>query len=97
MLKSLGDQGIEMLTHIFFKLWETGKYRRIERIPIIPIFKKGDNNCCENYRGITPLSVVSKIYEDILKRWLKGSVDKRLSVQNVLKKAPKITFFKLNS
>ena len=53
-----------MLTKLFNKIWEE------ERIPkywevgiVITLFKKRDINNFSNYRGITLLSVVLKIYE----------------------------------
>lgn len=70
MLKFLEDQRIEMRTHISNKAWETGKVSEYWKIRIIiPILKESDN-CCENYRGITLLRVVSKMYEVILERRL---------------------------
>ena len=42
----------------------TGKFPPILKTgKIIPIYKKGDNNCLENYRPITNCSVFSKIFE----------------------------------
>ena len=42
----------------------TGKFPSILKTgKIIPIYKKGDNNCLENYRPITNCSVFSKIFE----------------------------------
>lgn len=39
---------------------------RIETKDVVrPIFKKGDNNFCSNYRPITIISTISKIFERI--------------------------------
>lgn len=43
-----------------------------EKAVILPIFKKGDNRRCENYRGIALLSVVEKVYERILEERLRA-------------------------
>ena len=57
MLQNMGENGFEMLTELFNKIWEE------ERIPkdwevgiVIPLFKKGDISNCSNYREITLLS-----------------------------------------
>ncbi|MCJ8749435.1 hypothetical protein PDJAM_G00176320 [Pangasius djambal] len=68
MLKSGGDSIVEWLTHIFNQVWET------ERLPsdwtrgvILPFWKcKGDRLVCGNHRGITLLSIPSKLFTRIL-------------------------------
>lgn len=44
----------------------------------MPIHKKGDNKCCENYRGITILSTLVKLYEQIIERRLRGKIEHTL-------------------
>ena len=68
----MGENRLEMLTVLFNKIWEE------ERIPkdwevgiVIPLFKKGDTSNCSNYRGITLLSVVLKVYERIMEKRLR--------------------------
>lgn len=38
---------------------------------VIPIYKNGNRLICSNYRPITKLSVLGKIFEDIILRRLK--------------------------
>ena len=46
---------------------------------ITPTFKKGDATCAENYRPISILPVVSKIYERLIQQQIARFMDKRLS------------------
>ena len=46
---------------------------------ITPIFKTGDNTCAKNYRPISVLPVVSKIFERIMQRQINSYVEKFLS------------------
>lgn len=71
MLKSMGSEGLKILKVICNKAWMEGKVPQDWKIGIIvPLHKKGDKSDCSNYRGITLLSIVSKIYERILQRKL---------------------------
>ena len=45
---------------------------------ILPLYIKNDNKDCSNYRGITLLSTVFKIYERILERELKLITERML-------------------
>lgn len=45
---------------------------------IVPIFKKGDSSLCDNYRGISLLSVVGKIYERIIENRLRKVLEPTL-------------------
>lgn len=82
MAKSLGKNGIEVLTTIYNKCWEEGKVPEDWKIGIIlPIFKKGDSRDCKNYRGITLLSIISKIYEQILEKRLRKIIEGQLAEQ----------------
>ncbi|XP_031358768.1 uncharacterized protein LOC116182371 [Photinus pyralis] len=80
MLKNLGARGTEMLTKIFNKAWTTGKVPEDWKLGIIiPLFKKGDSRDCSNYRGITILSVVSKVYEHIMEARLRIQIEEQLA------------------
>lgn len=79
MIKNIGERSIEVLTKLFNKIWTE------ERIPqdweigiILPIFKKGDYRECKNYRGITMISVIAKMYERILDNRLKLQIETQL-------------------
>ena len=79
MLQNMGENGLEMLTELFNKIWEE------ERIPkdwevgiVIPLIKKGDISDCSNYRGITSLSVVLKVYERIMEKRVREILNKQL-------------------
>ena len=37
---------------------------------IVPLFKDGDREVANNYRGITPLSIVGKLFASIIERRL---------------------------
>jgi len=71
---------ITWLQDIFNSAWKQG------RIPedwgkaiICPVFKnKGDRAECGNYRGISLLPHITKIYERILERRLCSLVEERL-------------------
>jgi len=75
ILKNGGEALKISLLTLFQKFWET------EQIPtdwargiIVPIYKDGDRSNPDNYRGITLLSVVGKLYTAIinerLSEWL---------------------------
>jgi hypothetical protein len=52
-------------------LFDTGTYpSERSRSVIIPLFKKGDKDSPENYRGISLLSTVSKVFTSVLNRRL---------------------------
>ena len=68
-----------MLHHLFLKIWEQ------EKVPtqwkngyLVKLPKKGDLGMCRNWRGITLLSVRSKVFTRILLDRMKGTLDERL-------------------
>ncbi|KAK4467974.1 hypothetical protein MN116_000244 [Schistosoma mekongi] len=71
------------ILHILFrKIWEE------EQVPadwkevyLIKIPKKGDLSNCENYRGITLLSVPGKVFNRVLLNRIKDPVDAQLRDQ----------------
>jgi exonuclease III len=79
MLKALGPQGISWLTRVFRVAWESG------RVPldwqtgvVVPLFKKGDQRECCNYRGITLLSIPGKLFAKVLNSRLSEIVEHKI-------------------
>lgn len=71
MIKNSQHLSVEFLVNLFNTLFTQGIFPIQWSIAIIvPIFKKGDLNNPGNYRGISLLSVISKIYTRILNRRL---------------------------
>lgn len=80
MVKAMGERGTNLLLEIFKRIWIE------ERIPkewemglIVPLFKKGDSSDCNNYRGITLLSTVLKLFEKIIEKRLRKEIEPTLS------------------
>lgn len=78
-LKADLNSSVEMLYPLFEKIWEN------EEIPadwkegyLIKLPKKVDFSNCNNYRGITLLSVPGKVFNRILLKRMKDSVDPQL-------------------
>lgn len=79
MLKNLGAKSIEKLTLLFNKMYTEKRIpKKWELGIILPLHKKGDNRDCSNYRGITILSTVLKVYERILENRLKSIIETQL-------------------
>ena len=81
-LKTDLETSVEMLHPLFTKIWEE------EQVPsewkegyLIKIPKKGDLSSCSNYRGITLLSIPSKIFNRVLLNRMKNAVDPQLRDQ----------------
>ena len=62
---------VPFLTKLFSKLYDTS-YFPLDwcKSVIIPLFKKGEDSDPDNYRGISLLSVVSKVFTVILNKRL---------------------------
>jgi len=75
---------VELLYPLFNKLWEE------ERVPtewkegyLIKLPKKGDLSSCSNYRGITLLSILGKVFNRVLLNRMKNAIDPQLREQQV--------------
>lgn len=80
MIKNMGTVGKLILHQIYNRVWKEEKVPTDWTIGVIvPIFKKGDKKDCKNYRGITLLSQVVKIYEQILENKLRTVTEANLS------------------
>ncbi|MGL4388826.1 MAG: reverse transcriptase domain-containing protein [Brevinema sp.] len=79
MLKAMENEGIQWLHEIINMIWKNGKLPEDWQTAIIlPIPKKGDMFKCENYRGISLLSIPFKIYERALEVRLRKHIEETL-------------------
>ena len=66
-LKHGGPALIRRITSLLELVWRTDEIPSAWRkAVIVPIFKKGDKSQCSNYRGISLLSVLGKVFTKIL-------------------------------
>ena len=71
-LIKLAEPGVRTYLHkLFNRIYESG-YFPVEwaKAVVVPLLKKGDITKCDNYRGISLLSVISKIFTSILNKRL---------------------------
>ena len=68
MLKTSGDLGILWLTSVIKQVWQTGVISPDWKNGIIlPIYKgKDSTKDCKNYRGISLLSTLGKVFATVL-------------------------------
>ena len=74
--RALGGKGVGLLWDLMIKIEEQ------EHIPderresvLVPIYKKGDVQECQNYQGMKPLSHTMKIWERIVDKRVRGEVE----------------------
>ncbi|KAK5902677.1 hypothetical protein CesoFtcFv8_007911 [Champsocephalus esox] len=79
MLKALGVEGLSWLTRLINVVWKS------ETVPkewqtgvVVPLFKKGDQRVCANYRCITLLSPPGKVYSKVLERRVRPIVEPQI-------------------
>jgi hypothetical protein len=79
MLKVLVADGLCWLTRVIQVAWRTGKTPLDWRTGVVvPLFKKGDQRDCSNYRGITLLSIPGKVYSRVLYGRISEVVDRQI-------------------
>ena len=77
MLKAGGEVIIHWLVSLFNLVWEKGEAPRDWRdATIVPIHKKGSRMECTNYRGISLMSVVGKVFARVLNVRVKGLTER---------------------
>lgn len=84
MLKYGGPDVVNFLTKLFNKVFDNGIYpEEWAKAIVVPIFKKGDRDVPDNYRGISLINIVCKCYTFILNKrlamWLE---EKKTIVEN---------------
>ena len=63
MLKAGGQEVILFMTKLFNTIFDEGIYpSEWAKAIIIPIHKKGNIHSVDNYRGVSLLSIISKLY-----------------------------------
>ena len=73
----MGENGLEMLTELFNKIWEEGRIPKDWKMgTAMPLFKK--RGIEEIIEGSTLLSVVLKVYERIVEKKVGEILDKQL-------------------
>ena len=67
MLKAVGEVTMGALTKIFEGIWETEETPGDWKMGlIVKLPKKGDLSLCKNWRGITLLSITSKVFSRVI-------------------------------
>ncbi|PSN36944.1 hypothetical protein C0J52_20054, partial [Blattella germanica] len=89
---------LDKLYYILLQVW------KIEKIPseweqgiICPIFKTGDPTLCHNYRGITLLNIIYKIFSVILFKKIRPYAEKQIKVYQCGFKAGKSTIDQIHT
>ncbi|CAF2093080.1 unnamed protein product [Rotaria magnacalcarata] len=79
LLKAGGEPVIKWLHEIFSDIWKQEEMIEEWNLAIlIKLFKKGDKQLCENYRGISLLSVTSKLFSRIILNRIQLLVNRQL-------------------
>ena len=69
----------DILHELFIKIWNEGSFPSDwKEGHLVKIPKKGDVSNCNNYRGITLLSIPGKVFNRIILERIKDSVDGKL-------------------
>ncbi|MDF4304923.1 reverse transcriptase domain-containing protein, partial [Vibrio parahaemolyticus] len=78
-LKALDVVGLSWLTRLCSIAWTSGAVPLEWQTGVGgPIFKKGDQRVCSNYRGITLLSLPGKIYSRVLEKRVRSMVEPQI-------------------
>ena len=63
LLRADMEHTASRLTRCYNKLWETERWPEVwKKGLVVKIFKKGDLRDCNNWRGVTLLPIISKIF-----------------------------------
>ena len=83
MLKAGGEVVVDWMAKVFNMVWREGEAPRDwKNAVIVPVYKKGIKLDCTNYRGISLMSVVGKVFARVLNERVKGlTVDKVMDEQ----------------
>ena len=80
------------LTGCYNRLWEAEKWSEVwKKGFIVKIFKKGDLRDCNNWRGLTLLPVISKIFCRMMLERIKIAIDRKLRKEQAAFRPKRIT------
>ena len=76
VLKAGGKPAVRWLHRMTAQMWKEGRVVEEWRVcTIVPLFTKGDAEVCDNYRGISLLSIPSKVMAKIRYRRIETKVE----------------------
>jgi hypothetical protein len=79
MLKAMGEGGMQWLLRVCQRAWRTGLTPNDWQLGVVvPLYKKGDQKDCNNYRAITLLSLTGKTYAKIIERRCRPIVEAQI-------------------
>ena len=78
LLRADMEETASRLTSCYNRLWETETWPKVWKKGPVKVFNKGDLRECNNWRGVTLLPVINKIFCRMLLERIKKGVDKKL-------------------
>ena len=79
-MSAAGNIGMDMLFKLFEHVWEKEEIPKDwSRTVIVPIFKKKDKTVCDNYRGISLLGHVEKVFASVILQIIRKMTDEILT------------------
>ena len=89
LIKKVAEDITPPVTNFYNRCIEIRNWRAIwRRGELTPIFKKGDKHNVENYRPITTLQIIDKVFESLLSEQITHYFDSSLS--------PRLTAYRKN-
>ena len=89
LMKKVAEGIAPSVTNLYNRCIENSNWPAIwKRGELTPIFKKGDKHNVENYRPITTLSIIDKVFESLLSKQITHYFDPTLS--------PRLTAYRKN-
>ena len=89
LMKKVAEGIAPSVTNLYKRCIENSNWPAIwKRGELTPIFKKGDKHNVENYRPITTLSIIDKVFESLLSKQITHYFDPTLS--------PRLTAYRKN-
>ena len=79
-LQAAGQSGVDVMFQICRKIWEEEKFPQMwKQSIIVPLFKKKDKLCCDNYRGVSLLSHCGKVMTSVFLQRIRQRTEQILS------------------